>query len=790
MVKLPWHRLKTSSSSLPNLLRFPISYSLRPRAYGSAAAPWEKTYMAITQELSDAMAACGASGSISYARKLHSRLISTGLEASRFLQNHLLNTYLNCGSLDDARRVFCSIFSPNVFSCNIMINGFSKFGFLHEAIKLFDEMPVRDSTTWNTLMAGYFRNGQPLETVKTFVLMVRDPNCKPNIFTIAFAMKSCGTLQSHQLGLQLHGYVEKFVFARDPQVGASLIDMYVKCGAVDLASQVFHMLENPDIFCWNSMILGYASHYGVGRAIEVFDKMPERDIVSWNTVISLLSHHGREREALSMMIEMRTLGFELNSTTLTCALSACTSILDLLWGKHLHGYIIRSGKSMDVFFGSALVDLYAKCGRLELARRTFDSLSNRNTVSWTALIAGYAHSGLVEEAMKLFSEMRVVSIPVDQFTLATVISSCCTNLDIFLGTQLHSISFRTGYCSSVPVSNALVTMYAKCGYVESAESVFLSMPIRDIISWTSMITAYSQRGNIHKAREYFDAMTDRNVVTWNAMLGAYIQHGNEEEGLKMYIVLRREGSVKPDWVTFATLFRACAEVATARLGNQVIAHAAKLGLDLDTSVANGIITIMPIKPSAEIWGALLGACKIYGNKELAECATKHLFELDTKDSGSYVLLAKIYADAGNVDDSARVRKLMRERGIKKNPGCSWIEVKNTTHVFTADDSSHPQIGIILKKLDELIKDIGAVGYDHKATSGSQGHHSEKLAVAFGLMSLPEWMPIQIMKNLRICCDCHTVMKLISLVTTRELIVRDANRFHHFKGGSCSCQDYW
>ncbi|KAG6474931.1 pentatricopeptide repeat-containing protein At3g24000, mitochondrial-like isoform X1 [Zingiber officinale] len=907
MVKLPWHRPMTSSSPLSLILRLPL-FSLRPRAYTSASASGNKAYMALTQELSDAMATCVASCSISHGRMLHARLISAGLDASLFLQNHLLNTYIHCGSLDDALRVYGGISSPNVFSGNIMINGFTKFGFLREAVELFDKMPVRDSTSWNTLMVGYFRDVQPSEALRTFILMLRDLNCKPNLFTIAFVMKSCGALRCHRLSLQLHGFVEKLDFGRHPEAGASLIDMYVKCGAVDLASKVFGVLKSPDLFCWNCMLSGYASSYEVGRTIKVFDKMPERDVVSWNTMISLLSHCGQEREALSMIIDMSTQGYEPNSTTYTYVLTACTSILDLGWGKHLHAHIIRSQKSIDVFFGSALVDMYAKCGDLGSAKRTFDGLHDRNSVSWTALIAGYSHSGLMEQAMKLFNEMRSVPMSLDPFTLATVVSACCTNLDLCLGTQIHSISLRTGSCSSVAVSNALVTMYAKCGSIENADSVFQRMPVRDIISWTSMITAYSQIGNVNKAREYFDSMEDKNVVTWNAMLAAYIQHGSEEEGVKMYIIMQRESAVKPDWVTFSTLFCACAEVAAERIGNQIIAHTIKVGLNSDISVANGIITMyskcgkiaearktfdsilekdlvswnsimtaysqhgqgketikvfqrmisngikpdyisyvavlsgcshsglveegkfyfnsmsrshniapglehfacmvdllsraglledakividnMPLKPSVEIWGALLAACKLHGNKELAEYATKHLFELDLKDSGSYVLLAKIYADAGNSDDSARVRKLMKEKGIKKNPGCSWIEVKNTIHVFTADDPSHPQIGVILKKLDELIKEIEAVGYDHKATSASQRHHSEKLAVAFGLISLPEWMPIHIMKNLRICCDCHTVMKLISLLTKRELIVRDANRFHHFKEGSCSCQDYW
>nr|XP_010906852.1 pentatricopeptide repeat-containing protein At2g13600-like [Elaeis guineensis] len=910
MVKLSWPR-RSKPSSLSQFLPLPFSSHLEalarptPMASPYAAAPLEKPYMALTQELFDAMKACR---SISEARKLHSRLVSMGLESSLFLQNNLLNAYINCGSIDDACGVFEGISSPNVISWNMMINGLSKFGRLEHAVRMFDEMPMRDSASWNSLMSGYFRNRQFRETMQTFVSMVRYPNCEPNVFTLTCAMKACGALQCRELSLQLHGFVKKNDFERDPQIEGSIIDMYIKCGATDLAAQVFNKLESPSPFCWNSMLLGYSNSCGVERALELFSKMPERDVVSWNTMISILSQHGRGREALSMIIEMCSEGFGLNSTTYTCVLSACAGIPDLEWGKHLHARIIRSQPSIDLFVGSALVDMYAKCGHLEAAKRTFDALPDRNTVSWTALIAGFAQSGCVEEAMKLFNQMRSVPMAADQFTLATVISACCGKMDMHLGAQLHSHSLKIGYSSSVPVSNALVTMYAKCGSVQSAESVFLSMPLRDIISWTSMITTYSQIGNVSKAREFFDNMIIRNVVSWNAMLGAYIQHGFEEEGFKMYVTMLRENVVRADWVTLVTLLRASSDTAAVRLGNQIVAHAVKMGLFADTAVANGIITMyskcgkiaeareifdsivdkdliswnsmitayaqhghgkeaidifqnmqqngmrpdyisyvavlsgcshsglvlegrfyfdcmtrvhnispglehfacmvdllgragfleeakniidnMPIQPSAEVWGALLGACKIHINTELAELAVKHLFELDLKDSGSYVLLAKIYADAGKSYHSAGVRKLMRERGIKKNPGCSWIEVKNRIHVFTADEASHPQIDVIQRKLDELINQIEDVGYVNVATSGSQSHHSEKLAVAFGLISLPAWMPIHVMKNLRICSDCHTVIKLISLATERELVVRDANRFHHFRGGSCSCHDYW
>jgi pentatricopeptide repeat protein len=504
--------------------------------------------------------------------------------------------------------------------------------------------------------------------------------------------------------------------------------------------------------------------------------------------------------------------------------------------------------------------------------------------------------------------MRAELMKVDQFALATIISGCSNRMDMCLGRQLHTLCLKTAHTRAVVISNSLISMYAKCGNLQNAESVFTLMAERDIVSWTGMLTAYSQAGNIEKARQFLDGMSTRNVITWNAMLGAYIQHGAEEDGLKMYSAMLTEKDVKPDWVTYVTLFRGCADIGANKLGDQIVGHTVKVGLILDTSVVNAVITMyskcgrisgarkvfefltrkdlvswnamitgysqhgmgkqaieifddmlkkgakpdyisyvavlsscshsglvpegkfyfdmlkrdqnvspglehfscmvdllaragllveaknlideMPMKPTAEVWGALLSACKTHGDNDLAELAAKNLFDLNSPDSGGYMLLAKIYADAGKSDDSAQVRKLMRDKGIKKNPGYSWMEVNNKVHVFKAEDVSHPQVIAIREKLEELMEKIARLGYVRTESLRSEIHHSEKLAVAFGIMNLPAWMPIHIMKNLRICSDCHTVIKLVSTVTGREFVIRDAVRFHHFKGGSCSCGDYW
>ncbi|KAK7308343.1 hypothetical protein VNO77_41945 [Canavalia gladiata] len=869
------------------------------------------SYMQLSQKFYDAFKLCE---SPRIARKLHAQLILSGLDASIFLLNNLLHMYSNCGLVEDAFRVFREANHRNRFTWNTMLHALIYSGQMKEAEYLFDEMPirVRDSVSWTTIISGYCQNGFPANGIKTFTTMLRDSNHqKSDPFSFTCAMKACGCLASTQLALQLHAHVIKLPFGSQTCIHNSLVDMYIKCGTITLAETVFHSIESPSLFCWNSMIYGYSQLYGPYEALHVFTQMPEHDSVSWNTLISVFSQHGLGVHCLSMFVEMCNQGFRPNFMTYGSALSACAGISHLEWGKHLHARILRiEYDSLDAFLGSGLIDMYAKCGCLGLARHVFNSLGRHSQVSWTCFIAGVAQVGLSEEALALFNQMRQASVVLDDFTLATVLGVCSGQNHAAIGELLHGYTIKSGMDSSVPVGNAIITMYAKCGDSEKASLAFRLMPVRDTISWTAMIPAFSQNGDIDKAREFFNMMPERNVITWNSMLSTYIQHGFSEEGLKLYVLMRSKG-VKPDWITFATSIRACADLAIIKLGLQVVSHAIKFGLSSDVSVANSIVTMysrcgqieealkvfysiheknliswnammaafaqnglgrkvietfedmlkteckpdhisyvavlsgcshmglvvegkqyfdsmtqvfgiyptnehfacmvdllgraglldeaknlidgMPFKPNAPVWSALLGACRIHHDSRLAEAAMKKLMELNVEDSGGYVLLANIYAESGELENVADMRRVMKVKGIHKSPGCSWIEVGNRVHVFTVDDTSHPQIKEIYIKLEEMMKKIEDTGRYSSAVSSahrSQKHHSEKLAFAFGLLSLPSWMPIHVMKNLRVCNDCHLVIKLLSLVTSRELIMRDAYRFHHFKDGFCSCGDYW
>lgn len=699
-----------------------------------------------------------------------------------------------------------------------MINGLANSGRVLEAKNLFDEIPERDSVSWNTMMSAYFSNGKPDDTLKLFALMSRDSSCVPNLYSFSSVMKACGCLGYLNLAFQLHGLVKKFDIGNDLPIDNSTVDMYIKCGAVDYAEQVFLRMQNPSLFCWNSMIYGYSKYFGVEKAFNIFNRMPERNSVSWSTMISVLSRYGFGNGTLCTFVEMCNQGFRPDSITYASAFSVCAGTCNLEWGTHLHARLLRMELSLDVSIGNGLIDMYAKGGRLDTARRVFNSLTRKDAISWTSLINGVAKFGLEGEAIILFNQMRRASVVPDEFTLVTVLGVFTCQNYLSTGEQFHVYTIKTGTDSSIPVGNALTTMYAKCGNTWNANHIFQFMVRRDIRSWTALLSAFSQAGDIEEAQNVFNKMPERSIVTWNAMISTYNQNGIGEEGLKLYNVMLEEG-VKPDWFTFATTISTCADLAMLKLGMQIVAQAEKFGFCSRISVANNVITLyskcgrtdearkafdsiftknliswnammagyaqngqgkkvieifenmismkcapdhvsfvsilsgcshsglvregihyfikmtkdycisptcehfscmvnllgrfglleeaksiidrLPFKPTLDIWGALLGACRIHSNRRLAEIVLRKLLEHDQAVSASYILLASIYSDAGKVEGIAGLRKLMREKGLRKNPGCSWIEIDNRIHVFMAYDTSHPQIKEIYRVLEEI-----------------------------------------------------------------------------------------
>eukprot|EP01018_Ginkgo_biloba_P028364 Gb_34248 [translate_table: standard] len=599
-------------------------------------------------------------------------------------------------------------------------------------------------------------------------------------------LQQCIDMKSLAEGKRLHIHIMKTGFMPGVFLSNRIVDMYAKCGSMENARQVFEKMPMRSVSSWNTMISGYAKCGSVENARQLFDKMPERDGISWNSMIAGYARHGKGWEAMKLFREMRRTCMRMDKFTFGSVLSACASLLTLELGEQIHAHVIKTEFESNVVVGSALLDTYAKSGCTEYARQMFDKMPERNLVSWTTMIAGYSQNGHSEEALNLFCQMPVAEVRPNEFTFASVLSSCASLAALEHGKQVHVNVIRNGFESNVFVGSALVDMYAKCGSIESARQVFDEMPTRDIVLWNVMIVGYAQNGSGKLALELFEQMLLEGVkpdhITFIGVLSACSHAGLVDEGHDYFDSMTRDHCITPGADHYA-----CMIALLGRAGR----------LDL----AEEFINNMPFEPDAIVWGAMLGACRIHGDVELGKRAAECLLELDPQNAGTHVLLSNIYAAAAKWDEVAKVRKLMKERGVKKKPGCSWIEVKSRVHAFIAEDRSHPQTEEIYATLESLAARMKDEGYIpntnfvlHDVEEEQKEHilsyHSEKLAVSFGIISTPPGTTIRIVKNLRVCGDCHTVIKFMSKIVEREIIARDANRFHYFKNGQCSCGDYW
>lgn len=390
-----------------------------------------------------------------------------------------------------------------------------------------------------------------------------------------------------------------------------------------------------------------------------------------------------------------------------------------------------------------------------------------------------------EEACLVFLQARKEGIEPTDFMVSSALRACAGLAGLELGRAVHALAIKACVEGNIFVSSSLVDMYGKCGSLEDSELAFGEMPQRNLVTWNSMIGGYAHQGHADKAVDLFKDMTREvapNYVTLVCILAACSRSGYVKEGKEIFKSMKGKYGIQPGPEHYA-----CVVDLFGRAGM--------------VEEAFEFIKKMPIRPTVSVWGALLGACRIYGKPELGKIAADNLFELDPQDSGNHVLLSNMYASAGRWEEANLVRKEMKDVGIKKGAGCSWVTVKNKVHVFQAKDSSHERNSDIQAMLAKLRREMKAAGYipdtkyslydleeEEKETEVS--HHSEKIALAFGLITIPHGIPIRITKNLRVCGDCHTAIKFISRIVDREIIVRDNNRFHRFSDNQCSCRDYW
>ncbi|KAJ6927837.1 hypothetical protein NC651_011756 [Populus alba x Populus x berolinensis] len=516
-------------------------------------------------------------------------------------------------------------------------------------------------------------------------------------------------------------------------------------------------------------------------AQDVFDKMPDRNVVSWTTMISAYSAAKLNDKALEFLVLMLREGVRPNMFTYSSVLRACDGLFNL---RQLHCCIIKIGLDSDVFVRSALIDVYSRWGELENALRVFDEMATGDLVVWSSIIAGFAQNSDGDEALRLFKRMKRAGFLAQQTTLTSVLRACTGLALLELGRQVHVHVLK--YDQDLILNNALLDMYCKCGSLEDANAVFVRMVEKDVISWSTMIAGLAQNGYSKEALKLFESMKvlgiKPNYVTIVGVLFACSHAGLVEEGLYYFHSMKELFEIDPGREHYGCMI-------------DLLGRAGRLSEALD------LINEMECEPDAVTWRALLNACRVHRNVDVAIHAAKQILRLDPQDAGTYVLLSNIYANTQRWNDVAEVRRAMTNRGIKKEPGCSWIEVSKQIHAFILGDRSHPQISEINIQLNQLIYKLMGVGYvpdtnfvlqdlEGEQMQDSLRYHSEKLAIVFGLMSLPRGQTIRIRKNLRICGDCHLFTKLLAKMEQRIIVIRDPVRYHHFQDGLCSCGDFW
>ncbi|KAC9125591.1 hypothetical protein E3N88_46328 [Mikania micrantha] len=402
-------------------------------------------------------------------------------------------------------------------------------------------------------------------------------------------------------------------------------------------------------------------------------------------------------------------------------------------------------------------------------------------------------NGNERDALDLFVHMQREGTEFSEFTVSGVLCACAAEFAVFECRQLHAFALKASMLANIFVSTALLDVYAKCGLLLDAIRVFEFMPERSGVTWSSMVSGYVKNEffeeallmfrEVHVSGVEFNQFIISSVLAACAAIAAKMKgFRHTREGKKYFDMMVKEHNLTPNVFHYSCMV-------------DVLGRTGLIG------EAKTLIDKMPFEATASIWGSLLSSCRVYNNVDLAEIAAKHLFEIEPDNAGNHILLSNIYAANRQWDEVIQTRKLLKETEVKKERGKSWIEIKDKVHSFMVGERNHDRIGEIYSKLEDTIKEMRKFGYRcetqhdlHNVEDNKKEellrHHSEKLALVYGLMCLPSSAPIRIMKNLRICGDCHVFMKLASKITGREIVVRDTNRFHHFRNGFCSCGEFW
>ncbi|KAF2285551.1 hypothetical protein GH714_005428 [Hevea brasiliensis] len=522
-----------------------------------------------------------------------------------------------------------------------------KNGLINEAQDLFDEMPQRNTVTWNAMIRGYFQNGQSQKALSLFNVMPE----------------------------------------RDIYTYNIVISGLMQYGDLDGARELFDGMPFRDVVSWNSIIAGYVHEGWIDEAVRIFNGMPldMRNVISWNL------------EAHDFFEEM-----PIKDVQAWNALMVGEMPKDMEHGfvrinknghvKAVHGFLEKLPYGDIVSWTNILVG-YFEVGEVSGAIKLFKLMRTPDTTVWNVMICGLGENGNGEEGLKIFVRMKELGSSPDKATLTSVLTICSDLPASLLGEQIHAEAIKTGFDHVTEVSNAMVTMYARCGHMHSALLEFSSMPSHNIISWNSIICGFSHHGFGEQAIKIFEQMrladVEPNHITFVGVLSACSHSGLVDQGRYYFDYMKNNCGLQPTNEHYTCL----------------IDLLGRYGLIDEAMTFVNQMRADGIEVPASVWGALLGACRIHKNIRIGEIAGKSLLEIEPNRSGIYLILAEMYLNVGRREDAEYILNQMKEKGVKKQPGCSWIEVNNNGHVFLSGDSSHQDFSRICCLLDLLHKDM-------------------------------------------------------------------------------------
>ncbi|KAJ7955610.1 putative Pentatricopeptide repeat-containing protein [Quillaja saponaria] len=551
----------------------------------------------------------------------------------------------------------------DVFVGSSLVNMYCKTGFVSEARKLFDRMPEKSSVSWATMISGYAMQRLAGEALELFELM-RCEKEGENEFVFTSVLSSLAVPEFVDIGKQIHSLAIKNGLLSIISVGNALVTMYARCRSLEDALLTFELSGNKNSITWSAMITGYAQSGDSMKALKLFSNMHQSGIMP-------------------------------SEFTFVGVINACSDLGATREGKQMHDYSLKLGYESQIYIMTSLVDMYAKCGSISDARKGFDYLQHPDIVLWTSMISGYVQNGENESALNLYCRMQMEGIIPNELTMASVLKACSSLAALDQGKQIHARIIKYGFSLEVPIGSALSTMYAKCGSLDDGNLIFWKMPTRDVVSWNAMISGLSQNGFGSEALELFEEMimegTKPDDVTFVNILSACSHMGMVEKGWNYFNTMSDEFSIIKKVEHYACMV-------------DILSRAGRL------EETKEFIESAPVDHGMCLWRILLGACKNHRNYDLGAYAGEKLMELGSQESSAYVLLSGIYTALGRWEDVERVRRMMNYRGVTKEPGCSWVEMKSRVHVFVVGDQMHPLIGEVRAELRMLTKQMKDEGY--------------------------------------------------------------------------------